>query len=119
MARAKKTSKMIEDAKMRLAGLKSIDANLDLGNGITVKNYEKKISDTDTSLETYNTTLSLVDEQKNIFETNEKDLKDYHERILLGVGSKFGKNSVEYEKAGGTKKSERRKPVKSKDQTNK
>lgn len=115
MARAKKTSKTVEDARGRLAGLKAIDANLDLGNGITLKGYEKRIGDTDASLETYNTTLSLVDEQKNVFETNENDLKDYHERILLGVGSKFGKNSVEYEKAGGTKKSERKKPVKVKE----
>lgn len=114
MARIKKTSKMIEDANLRLAGLKSIDANLDLGNGITLKNYEKIIDETDNSLETYNTTLSLVDEQKNTFETNERSLKDYHERILLGVGSKFGKDSVEYEKAGGTRKSERKKPVKAK-----
>ena len=112
MARTKKTSKIIESAKMRLAGLKSIDPNLDLGNGITVKDYEKKIDATDASLETYNTTLSLVDEQSATFEMNENDLKDYHERILLGVGSKFGKNSMEYEKAGGTKKSERKKPAK-------
>lgn len=112
MARTKKTSKMIEEAKVRLAGLKSIDLHLDLGNGITVQAFEKKIDDTDASLETYNTTLSLVDEQKDTFGQNEKDLKDYHERILLGVGSKFGKNSVEYEKAGGTRKSERRKTSK-------
>jgi hypothetical protein len=31
--------------------------------------------------------------------------------MLAGVSSKFGKNSDEYEKAGGTKKSERKKPV--------
>lgn len=114
MARTKKTSKVIESARTRLAGLKSIDENLDLGNGITVKDYEKKITDTEKALGNYNTTLSLADEQGDTFETNEKDLKDYHERILLGVGSKFGKNSIEYEQAGGTKKSERKKPVKPK-----
>jgi hypothetical protein len=31
--------------------------------------------------------------------------------MLAGVASKFGKNSDEYEKAGGKKKSERKGPV--------
>ncbi len=114
MARTKKTSKIIESARTRLAGLKSIDAELDLGNGITVKDYEKKINDTEKSLGNYNTTLSLADEQGDTFEINENDLKDYHERILLGVGSKFGRDSIEYEKAGGTRKSEIRKSAKPK-----
>ena len=115
MARIKKTSKVIESAHSRLAGLKSIDPNLDLGNGITIKDYEKKINDTAAALEAYNTTLSIADEQGDTFEVSEDDLKDYHERILLGVGSKYGRNSIEYEQAGGTKKSERKKPVKAKE----
>ena len=40
----------------------------------------------------------MADEDKNTFEMDEKDLKDYHERILLGIGSKFDKDSIEYEK---------------------
>jgi hypothetical protein len=112
MARIKKTSKTVETARIRLAGLKSIDPNLDLGNGVTVAIYESKIDKAGGSLETYNTTLSVADEHQDIFENDEADLKDYHERILLGVGSKFGKDSIEYEKAGGTRKSERRKPAK-------
>lgn len=99
---------------MRLAGLKSIDANLDLGNGLTVKEYEKKIGNANTTLEEYNTTLSIADEKLNIFETDEKTLKDFHERVLLAVGAIYGKDSVEYEKAGGTRKSERRKTIKAK-----
>ena len=118
MARTKKNSKVIESAKVRLASVKSIDPNLDLGNGITVAKYETKTDETDSSLETYNTTLSLLDEQKNTFEVNEKDLNDYNERFLLGVGSKFGKDSMEYEKAGGTRKSERKKPSKAKNPAN-
>lgn len=114
MARIKKTSKTVEDAKSRLAGVKAIAADLDLGNGITALGYEQKITKADKSLEKYNTSLSIADEDKNTFETDEKDLKDYHERILLGIGSKFGKNSIEYEKAGGTRKSERKKPSKAK-----
>ncbi|MBC7798701.1 MAG: hypothetical protein H7Z37_17670 [Pyrinomonadaceae bacterium] len=117
MAYRKKTSKILENAGLRLAGLKSIGADLDLGNGITVKAYSKKIDDAADALEQYNTALSVADEKSNQFETNELDLSDFHERILMAVGVKYGKNSNEYEKAGGTKKSERKRSVKSDDKT--
>jgi len=110
----KKTSKTIEAARVRLAGLKSIDPALDLGNGVSVANFEAKIEQTDTSLENYNTSLSTADANQNIFETDEKDLKEFHERALLAVAAKYGKDSIEYEKAGGTRKSERRSPSKKK-----
>ncbi|MEH2374772.1 hypothetical protein [Nostoc sp.] len=42
---------------------------------------------------------------------NERDLADYSEKILLGVAYKFGKNSHEYQMAGGTRKSERKRTV--------
>ncbi|MBK7706562.1 MAG: hypothetical protein IPN69_00925 [Acidobacteria bacterium] len=108
MARSKRVSKVLESAKVRLAAVKSIDPNLDLGNGVTAADFEAKIGVADESLDGYNTALSLIDERKIAFDRLEDAVNDYHERILLGVGSKFGKDSVEYEKAGGTRKSERR-----------
>ncbi|MEH2215395.1 hypothetical protein [Nostoc sp.] len=38
-------------------------------------------------------------------------MADYSEKILLGVAYKFGKNSHEYQMAGGTRKSERKRAV--------
>ena len=108
MARSKRVSKILETAKVRLAAVKSIDPNLDLGNGVTAAEFEARISAADESLDGYNTALSLIDERKIAFDRLEDTVNDYHERILLGVGSKFGRDSVEYEKAGGTRKSERR-----------
>lgn len=112
MARAKKTSKIVEDASVRLASIKSIGTNLDLGNGITSVVYEELINETSKVLEEYNTALSLVDEKQNLYRSVEKQLKNLHERVLLSVAAKYGKDSNEYEKAGGVKKSERKKPVK-------
>jgi hypothetical protein len=40
----------------------------------------------------------------------EKLLRAFSERMLTGVAAKFGKDSEQYQKAGGTKKSERRRP---------
>ncbi len=45
------------------------------------------------------------------FDNLEKELKDWNGRMLAGVGSEFGKDSPEYEAAGGVRKSERKKPA--------
>lgn len=96
-------------AKTRLAALKSIDANLDLGNGMTVANYEKSITDFTGMLSQYNTALSTVDDLYNKCIAGIAELNGLSERMLSGVGFKFTKDSSEYEMAGGTRKSERKK----------
>ena len=112
MARQKKTSKVVESANTRLASIKSIGANLDLGNGVTTVVYEDLINETKKVLEEYNTALSLVDEKQNLYKKTEKDLQGLHERVLISVAAKYGKDSNEYEKAGGVKKSERKRATK-------
>ncbi len=112
MARQKKTSKIVEDASVRLASIKSIGTNLDLGNGVTTVVYSDLIDKAKDTLEEYNTALSLVDEKQNLYKSVEKELRDLHERVLISVAAKYGKDSNEYEKAGGVKKSERKKTTK-------
>lgn len=114
MARKKKTVTHYDDAITRLSALKSIDSNLDLGNGLTVGMYEAQITDLRNKLNDYNTQLSLLDAQLNDVLESEKTLKDWSERMLAGVAAKYGKNSNEYEKAGGVKKSEYKKATKPK-----
>ena len=109
MSYRKKTSSHYEKAVTRLAALKSIDEKMDLGNGLTVAIYANALNDLRTKVDKYNTHLSVADEFKNQVGESEKTLKDLSERMLSGVASKFGKNSDEYEKAGGVKKSERKK----------
>ncbi len=112
MPRAKKTSLILETANTRLAGVKSIDAQLDLGNGLSVAEYQAAIEAVRIALEAYNTVLSLVDEKQSDVIAKEKRLRDLHERMLMGVAARHGKDSIEYEKAGGTRKSERKKKAK-------
>ena len=101
----------IEKARTRLAAIKSIDAVLDLGNGITAVNYETEINSLNADLQTYNTALSTVDDLYNNCIIKINTVRDWNERILAGVATKYGKNSSQYEMAGGVKKSERKKPV--------
>jgi len=96
----------------RLAAVKSIDAALDLGNGFTVANYETEVQKLSAKVNAYNTALSTLDDLHNDYVVQLQVLKDWNERVLTGVATKYGKNSSQYEMAGGKKKSERKKPIK-------
>ena len=111
MARQKRTSASAKFAETRIAALASIDENLDLGNGMTLAAYAAKKSTVDTLNEGYNTDLSVLDGKLNDLKGAETELDDLSGRMLAAVGVKYGKNSSEYEKAGGTRTSERKRPV--------
>ncbi|MEI9961636.1 MAG: hypothetical protein WDM76_11040 [Limisphaerales bacterium] len=98
----------MERATTRSAALESIDENLDLGNDLTLAAYNAAIDATEGWLSKYNTTLSEVDGLLNQLEKSETKLDELSGRMLAGVGVKFGKDSDEYEKAGGTRTSERK-----------
>lgn len=111
MARLKTSSKTYEKAFRRIAAVKSIDSAFDLGNGLVAAGFETAITAVKTAMDDYNTTLSIVDDKLNVLKESEKSLMNWNERILTGVASKFGKNSSQYEQAGGVRKSERKKPM--------
>jgi len=108
MARRKRSSKVLEKADRRIASLRSISPDLNLGNGLTVDVYTNLITDMRDRLAAYNTVLSTVDKTYNDMLLIEQKLGDYSELLLLGVATKYGKSSDEYEMAGGVKKSERK-----------
>ena len=110
MSRPKRSSKAVEKAETRVPSLKSIDPLLDLGNGKTLPLYLAAIAATKLLLEQYNTKLSELDGLLNGLTASEDGLDALSEEMLSGVGSKFGFDSTEYEKAGGTRKSERKQP---------
>jgi hypothetical protein len=108
MSRIKKGSKILEKAEMRLAGIQSINRSLNLGNGLSVEEFNALIEETRSKLLAYNSALSAIDKARNDVLDLEKKLGDYTENILLGVASRFGKKSDEYEMAGGVRKDRRR-----------
>jgi hypothetical protein len=111
MARLKRNSRTLGKAEVRLASIKSISPTLDVGEGLTVKDYTEKITSLRKSLEAYNTTLSTIDVLRTQIVENEQDLADYSEKILRGIAYKYGNNSHEYQMAGGIRKSDRKRAV--------
>jgi len=112
MARSKSSSVIVETAQARLAGLSSIDPALDLGSGLTVAAYREAIQDVRAKLNAYNSLLSKVDDANNALRAAEKELRSLSERMLAGVAARYGKDSSQYEMAGGTRKSEIKRPRK-------
>jgi hypothetical protein len=111
MARLKRTSAVIETARHRFAGLKSIDENFDFGPGFKRKDVEDEIKDAQDTLDEYNGILSTADEVKNRYDSKERELQTKNARILSMVAARFGTDSSEYEQCGGTRTSERKKPT--------
>lgn len=91
----------LDKAQRRLALLKSID-HLDLGYGLTIDAYQETIETTRDTLEAYNTLLSKVEEYRKLLAQMDANLSTLSERMLNGVATKYGKQSMEYAKAGGS-----------------
>jgi hypothetical protein len=100
-------TQIVADAQKRATNLKAVDPNLDLGDGLTVAAFEGEIAAVQEALEKYNKLLAKADAAANELNELEKKLGTLSgSRMLAGVGVKYGKDSSEYEMAGGVRTSE-------------
>ncbi|MGG6270628.1 hypothetical protein ACQ4M3_38755 [Leptolyngbya sp. AN03gr2] len=106
MPRQKLNADLLTKANQRAVSLQSIDPNLDLGRGLTLEAYVSAIDKHKTNLDDYNRAISAMEQLSRAVEESEKTLKDLTERMLLGVGAHYGKDSEEYVMAGGARKSD-------------
>ncbi|MBD2681467.1 MULTISPECIES: hypothetical protein [Nostoc] len=109
MARRKRTSAVLEKAVRRAAGINSIGSNLDLGNGLTSPAFSSLIEKMRSRENAYNSALSNLDKLYREMLETEDELADMTEHMLMAVGTRYGKSSVEYGMAGGVPKNQRRK----------
>ncbi|OUL24794.1 hypothetical protein BV372_28700 [Nostoc sp. T09] len=107
MPRQKQKSRVLEKAVLRTYGLKAIDPNIDFGNNRNLENMTQIIEKLRSKIQSYNTAVCVVDAYKSEIKELEKILSDLSAHMLLGVAVKYGKDSHEYEMAGGVRKSER------------
>ena len=113
MGRLRKSSRVIEKAQLRLQNIKAISPALDLGGGLTVASFDTAVERARGKLDEYNQALSAADQKYNDLLAEEKNIADVSARVLVGVAARFGKDSNEYEMAGGTRKSERKRAARS------
>lgn len=107
MSRPKRTSRILEKAELRSSGLKAIDSNMDFGDNCNLQNLIKSIEQLRTMLDVYNINLAMIDSSKSKIDEMERTLNSLTDKMVRGVAFKYGKNSTEYEMAGGIRDSER------------
>ena len=112
MSRRKRTSTVLETARHRFAGLKSITKEPDFGPDLTLPAYSTQINNFSTLLDNYNGMLATLDDLQNSLEAAEEALNETNRRMLSATEAHYGPDSSEYEQAGGTRKSERKRPTK-------
>jgi hypothetical protein len=105
----KKRSSSLDRALVRYGSISSINPALDFGDGLTIDAFDALIAETTQALVAYNKLLSDLDHASNTLKELEKSLSGMTSRMLSGVATRYGKESIEYEMAGGTRPNGRRK----------
>jgi exonuclease VII small subunit len=111
MARLRRSSAVLETARQRLSGLKSITPKPNFGPALDIDQYEQDINALNDSLDKYNQTVALLDQMQNALEDDETKLNDKSKRMLAATGAQYGPDSSEYEIVGGTRTSDRKRPA--------
>ncbi|MDZ8110638.1 MAG: hypothetical protein RM338_34260 [Nostoc sp. DedQUE12a] len=106
MSQKKRASRVLENAELKFSGLKAINSSLDIGDNYNITKMTQLIEELRAKLENHNSILRMIDSSKLEVEQLEKNLAIYCENLLTGIAFKYGKDSREYEMAGGVRKSE-------------
>ncbi len=116
--REKTKSPIVEKAESRLNGMQVVDGKqetpVNYGSSkvpLTVADMAAQIALVESKRSDYNKTLKAADEISNDIDVEEKKLNEMCTKILSAAVGQFGEDSDEYEQLGGTRKSDRKKPV--------
>ena len=111
MSIKKRISHALGIAKNRSSAIRGIDATYKLSTTVTALDYELKAKELDDALTSHNDFLGLVDESANQLDALEKEVRVMNSRFLAGIAASYGRDSNEYEKAGGTRTQDRKRAV--------
>ncbi|WP_138501094.1 hypothetical protein [Nostoc sp. PA-18-2419] len=107
MSRKKRTSRVLEKAELRSAGMKLILPSIKFDEDYNLEKLIESIDDLRNELNIHNNALAVVDSSLTKVEQMEKNLNQLSEKMLMLVAIKYGKDSAEYEMAGGIRDSDR------------
>ncbi|WP_445628687.1 hypothetical protein [Nostoc sp. DSM 114167] len=107
MSRQKRTSRVLEKAELRASGMKSIIPSIKFEEDYTLEKLIDSIEQLRNKIDVHNSALAIVDSTLTEVEEMEKNLKQLSEKMLMVVAIKYGKDSAEYEMAGGVRNSDR------------
>jgi hypothetical protein len=93
-------------AQNRLQGIKQFEQSFNFGNGLNTDVYETKMNAVTNGILTYNGLLTSADGVGTQLDSDIHELSLLNTRLLNAIGSKYGYDSIEYEKAGGLRQSD-------------
>jgi hypothetical protein len=108
----KTNSKALEQVQLRLSALKSIDPDLDLGDGLTIRSVSKLVQDTRSGIDAYNTEISGVEQKYKSLREQEGTIAVLSDRIVDGIAFKFGRKSDEYKMVSSIRRNNRKRSIK-------
>ena len=104
-------SKIINEAEARACALRSIEGKVDFGPDLSLPIYLERIHDARTRLGNINEMAARLDSERMAFRGAEAAVGDMSSRMLKAVLARCGPDSEEYKLAGGTPRSERKRPA--------
>ncbi len=108
----KRNSRVLARAEQRLLGLRAISDTLERDGGVGVAVLAAAIRDCRAALEAYARVHLEAAALLRRITADERAVRDLCERTLAAVVARYGSDSNEYEKAGGVRKSARRRRAK-------
>ena len=94
MARAKRGSAVLDAARQRLAGLKSITPPPNFGTSLQVTDYEQGINDLSAKIDRYNGMLATLYSLQNEIEADERNLRTTNARMLSAAEAQYGQTAA-------------------------
>ncbi|MFN6563531.1 MAG: hypothetical protein RMY28_027550 [Nostoc sp. ChiSLP01] len=107
MALKKRKSSVLEKVESRVAGIKLIDPSIKFDDDYSLEKLIESIEQLQNKLDVHNNALSLADSSLTEIEQMEKNLSKLSHKMLMLIAIKYGKDSAEYETAGGVRDSDR------------
>lgn len=108
MARQRRSSATLDAFKARLQGIKQISPAPNLPPNLSLATLDAAVTSTQQALDTHNDLIISLDDSGNALKDKEKALDKLYTQALAAVAAQYGKDSSEYEIAGGTRTSERK-----------
>jgi TolA-binding protein len=93
----KQTSKVLDQALLRVANLEAIDPQIDFGKGLSLGEFTALAQSVQTSLREHNAAIAVVNQTTQSIQDMEKRLVEMGDRLVMGIACKHGTQSEEYQ----------------------
>jgi hypothetical protein len=106
----KQTSKILDQALLRIANFDAIDSKINFGDGLTLDKFSALAQSVQTALREHNAAVAVVNQTTQSIQEMEKRLVEMGDRMVMGIACKHGTQSEEYQMLQKIKRKASRRP---------